>query len=121
MSGKLSRYRRLAPHLTQHRQRPALPGSNRTDLSREAFAWLSMTALGLVALRLALASSSVSSDMVTSAPSAVTTLFGFLQDSRRCAPQRRRRGFLKELTPGRVGGEAGGLEARPGGVRNFSG
>src|SRR5712671_2180023 len=70
MSGKLSRYRRLAPHLMQHSQRPALPGSNRTDPSREAFAWLAMTALGLLALRLALASSSVSSDMVTSSPSA---------------------------------------------------
>src|SRR5262245_15873433 len=66
MSGKLLRYRRLAPHSTRHSQRPALPGSNRTDLSREAFAWLSMIALGLLALRLALASSSVSSDMVTS-------------------------------------------------------
>jgi hypothetical protein len=66
MSGKLSRYRRLAPHLMQHSQRRALPDSNRTDLSREAFAWLSI----VLALRLALASSSVSSDMVTSSPSA---------------------------------------------------
>jgi hypothetical protein len=65
MSGKLSRYRRLAPHLMQHSQRRALPDSNRTDLSREAFAWLSI----VLALRLALASSSVSSDMVTSSPS----------------------------------------------------
>jgi len=66
MSGKLSRYRRLAPHLMQHSQRRALPNSNRTGLSREAFAWLSI----VLALRLALASSSVSSDMVTSSPSA---------------------------------------------------
>src|SRR5215510_16594304 len=70
MSGKLSQYRRLAPYLTQQSQRPALSGSNRTDLSREAFAWLSVTILGLLALRLTLASSSVSSDMVTSSPSA---------------------------------------------------
>src|SRR5215510_6073355 len=70
MSGKLSQYRPLAPHLTQRWQRPALPGSNRADLSREAFAWLSVTALGLIALRLTLASSSVSSDMVTSSPGA---------------------------------------------------
>ena len=68
MSGKLSRYRRLVPHLTRHSQRPALPGSNRAELSREAFAWLSMTASGLLALRIALASSSVSSGLVTSSP-----------------------------------------------------
>src|SRR5215468_11959017 len=45
---QVSRYRPLAPHLTQRSQRPALPGSNRTDLSREAFVWRSMSALGLL-------------------------------------------------------------------------